>query len=230
MTINREQKMKHSAMNTAYAACSALVLGVAGLAASPAQAVTVGDPTGDFLSTYKGAKTGEFDVIASWVNYDPNRDVFQLSATMAGNISPTSLAAYVWGFDRGHGTAAFGSSLGLTQVLFDRTVVVNANGSIVSAGVNVGTATIFGSTITATIAGSVLPENGFSKANYTWNLWPRFTGSSFNGVTVSGVSAIPDFAPNTVNAAVTAVPEPSSLALMVLGLGGFAWLRRRGQG
>jgi len=25
------------------------------------------------------------------------------------------------------------------------------------------------------------------------------------------------------------VPEPSSLALMVLGLGGFAWLRRRGQ-
>ncbi|MCZ8073528.1 MAG: hypothetical protein O9341_05275, partial [Paucibacter sp.] len=159
--------MKHSVLNKAYAAGSALVVSVAALAASPAQAVTVADPMGDFLSTYKGAQTGEFDVIASWVNYDVDRDVFELSATMAGNISPTSLAAYVWGFNRGQGTAVFGSSLGLTEVLFDRTVVVNANGSITSAGANVGTATIFGSTITATIAGSVLPENGFSKANYT---------------------------------------------------------------
>lgn len=219
--------MKQSALKKAYAASSALILSVAGLAAAPAQAVTVGDPLGDFLSTYKGAQSGEFDVVASWVNYDASRDVFELSATMAGNISPSSLAAYVWGFNRGQGTAAFGNSLGLTQVLFDRTVVVNANGSIVSGGVNVGTATIFGSTISATIAGSVLPENGFSKANYTWNLWPRFTGSSFNGVSVSGVAAIPDFAPNAVNAAVTAVPEPSSTALMFLGLGAFALLRRR---
>lgn len=219
--------MKHSVLKKAYAAGSALVVSVAALAASPAQAVTVADPMGDFLSTYKGAQTGEFDVIASWVNYDVDRDVFELSATMAGNISPTSLAAYVWGFNRGQGTAVFGSSLGLTEVLFDRTVVVNANGSITSAGANVGTATIFGSTITATIAGSVLPENGFSKANYTWNLWPRFTGTSFNGVSVSGVAAIPDFAPNTVNAAVTAVPEPSTTALMFLGIGAFALLRRR---
>ncbi|OYU26270.1 MAG: hypothetical protein CFE41_17245 [Burkholderiales bacterium PBB2] len=219
--------MKHSVLNKSYAAGSALVVSVAALAASPAQAVTVADPMGDFLSTYKGAQTGEFDVIASWVNYDVDRDVFELSATMAGNISPTSLAAYVWGFNRGQGTAVFGNSLGLTEVLFDRTVVVNANGSITSAGANVGTATIFGSTITATIAGSVLPENGFSKANYTWNLWPRFTGTSFNGVSVSGVAAIPDFAPNTVNAAVTAVPEPSTTALMFLGIGAFALLRRR---
>ncbi|MCV2438715.1 PEP-CTERM sorting domain-containing protein [Paucibacter sp. DJ2R-2] len=221
--------MKQSALNKAYAASSAIILSAAALAASPAQAVTVADPMGDFLSTYKGAQTGEFDVIASWVNYDADRDVFELSATMAGNISPTSLAAYVWGFNRGQGTAGFGNSLGLTQVLFDRTVVVNANGSIISGGVNVGAATIFGSTISATIAGSVLPENGFSKANYTWNLWPRFTGNSFNGVSVSGVSAIPDFAPNAVNAAVTAVPEPSTTALMFLGLGAFALLRRRAQ-
>lgn len=219
--------MKHKVLSKAYAAGSALVVSVAALAASPALAVTVADPMGDFLSTYKGAQTGEFDVIASWVNYDVDRDVFELSATMAGNISPSSLAAYVWGFNRGQGTAVFGTSLGLTEVLFDRTVVVNANGSITSAGANVGTATIFGSTITATIAGSVLPENGFSKANYTWNLWPRFTGTSFNGVSVSGVAAIPDFAPNAVNAAVTAVPEPSTTALMFLGMGAFALLRRR---
>jgi hypothetical protein len=79
-----------------------------------------------------------------------------------------------------------------------------------------------GNTITATVSGSLLPSTGFAnKLDYTWNLWPR--DSAFAGFT-----AISDFAPDNANFTATPVPEPSTAALSMLGLGGLlAWRRRR---
>jgi len=82
---------------------------------------------------------------------------------------------------------------------------------------------IFGSTIIGEIDGSFLPSTGFAKIAYTWNLWPR------DG-TLTGFAAISDFAPDNTNAAVTVVgaePEAGTCALMALGLGALASVRRR---
>jgi len=45
----------------------------------------------------------------------------------------------------------------------------------------------------------------------------------------AGVAAISDFAPDAANAAVVAVPEPETYALMAIGLGCIGWLGRRRQ-
>jgi len=68
-----------------------------------------------------------------------------------------------------------------------------------------------GDTITGSVPDPLLPSQGLAFADHTWNLWPR-DGS------VAGNAALPDFAPDASNAAVMAVPEPASWALLAVGL------------
>ena len=78
---------------------------------------------------------------------------------------------------------------------------------------------VTGASLAVDVAAALLPSAGFASTAYTANLWPR-SGNGNN-------NQIADFAPDNSNLAVTAVPEPVSLAMLGVGLLGLAHLRRR---
>lgn len=204
-------------------ALAALALSTLPLASHALDGIT--DPKGDFLATFAGSSAStDLDVISASVFYNPGTDLFTLTATMDGLIGSTSTGFYVWGVNRGAGTAGF-ASLGLNGVRFDRVIILRPDGTGTIPGVGAlpgGSITINGKTITGVVSGSLLTSTGFTnKLDYTFNLWPRdgaFTGNA----------AISDFAPNNANFTATAVPEPSTALLGAVGLAGLlAWRRRQ---
>jgi len=186
------------------------------------------DTQGDFLTTFGGSHAStDLDVLAATVLYNAGTDTFTLKATLDGNVGSTATGLYVWGVNRGAGTAGFATSLGLDGVRFDRVILLNPNGTGTVAGpgggaLPAGSVVASGHTIIATVSGSLLPSTGFTnKLDYTFNLWPRDTA-------FAGVSAISDFAPNNANFTATPVPEPGTAVLSALGLAGLlAWRRRQ---
>jgi len=189
-----------------------------------ARAGITADPVGDFLATYPGPHNGDLDVVGAEGTFDGTK--FVMHAILNGDVGTTVGAIYVLGFNRGAGTAGFGASLGLNGVLFDRVVVVtNIDTSSNTPGVTV---THSGHDLFASIPLSALPSTGFAPKDYTWNLWPRNPLLSLPPGT-PGVAVITDFAPDNSNVRVASVPEPSTLALVLLGvpLAGIAHVRRR---
>jgi hypothetical protein len=186
---------------------------------------SINDPKGDFLATFAGSSaSADLDVLSATVTYNPGTDLFTLSATMDGAIGSTPTGFYVWGVNRGAGTAGF-AGIGITGVRFDRVIILRPDGSGSIGGVGAlpsGSVTISGHTITGVVSGSLLPSTGFTnKLDYTWNLWPR--DGAF-----AGIAAISDFAPNNANFTATPVPEPGTAVLSAMGLAGLlAWRRRR---
>jgi len=197
--------------------------------AGEAQAAAITDPAGDFLTTLSALspRAGDLDVLSSRVSIFNNTLIF--TATLNAPINTTPEAFYVWGVDRGLGASTSNfASLSLPNIIFDSVVVIQNEGTGVVNDLTGGSppqtlapgaVTSSGNTITAVVPLSFLPSRGFSTDQYTWNLWPRFGGAG-----VTGNAQISDFAPNTNNALVDTVPEPSTVVLFAGGLlAALAW-------
>jgi hypothetical protein len=210
---------------------SSRFLGLALLAALPlsSHALTgITDRPGDFLSTFAGrAASADLDVISASAFYNASTDQFTIVGTMNGAIGLTPTGLYVWGVNRGAGTAGFAAN-GIDGVRFDRVIILrpDGTGSVAGAGnLPAGSVTITGNTITGVISGSLLPSTGFTnKLDYTWNLWPR------DGGLAAGFTQIADFAPDNANFTTSPVPEPATTAMLLAGMaaiGGLQLRRRR---
>jgi hypothetical protein len=92
--------------------------------AVPGSATAVSDPSNDFLPTFAGPHNGDLDVVAANVTLDGSN--FDFTATMNDVLALTPGAVYVFGINRGQGTAKFGN-IGAGGVLFDSTFVINQN-------------------------------------------------------------------------------------------------------
>lgn len=217
-----------------HASIAAIALAASGLA----QATAV-DAAGDFLATYSGPKNGDMDVLSTSAVYFPSAHMWQLQATLAGPIGTTPGAFYVFGVNRGNGTAAFNNvngpnnGLGLDGVLFDTVAAIRPGGNSTVAGNAIPGSgiTIVGNQLTVQFADTLLPSlNLFTPDQYTWNLWPRTPIGTPSAPSPVGTAAqISDFAPDNSNFA-TLIPEPAGGALLALGLAGLAVTSRRRRG
>jgi hypothetical protein len=155
------------------------------------------DATNDFLASFAGPRNADLDVRRGEVSYDGTNFVF--TSTSAGRIGSTPGALFVWGVNRGAGTARFGALA--PGVLFDAVVIIQPDGTsrVVDLSTNpptqtalpTGSATFSGNGLTVTVPANLLPSRGFDPSGYTVNLWPR-TGAGNN-------NQISDFAPDNHN-------------------------------
>jgi PEP-CTERM motif len=215
--------MNQRFQRTASAAAIVLVSSL-GFASGASQAGIV-DAVGDYVPGYRGSTAGDLDVLSASAVFNVSKHVFTLSGTMAADIGTTPTGFYVWGVDRGQGTARFAAN-GISGVLFDMVVVLNPNGSgtvrdLLPGGavtaLPAGFAHIVGDTISVDLAEGLFPDKGLGSENFTWNLWPR------DGSRPAGFGQISDFAPDNSNFKNDVVPEPASLLLV--SLAGAALLR-----
>jgi hypothetical protein len=164
------------------------------------RASQIQDARGDFLASFTGPRNADLDVTRAEVSFDGTNFTFE--STLAGAVGTTPGALFVFGINRGAGTARFGELA--PGVLFDAVVVLRADGTgtvndltttpATSTNLAAGSVMVSGNMITARVPANLLPSKGLQQAQYTVNLWPR-VGTGNN-------NQISDFAPDNSNAPV----------------------------
>jgi hypothetical protein len=189
------------------------------LAAGPAAAATVVDPTGDFLPSYTGTQLSDLDVTSLSVNYDAATQTFTVGWTLAGAVDASTPGLYVLGVNTGTGAIDPFGPIGNGNVIFDQALLIqkNGTGTLGPSALDPSTIVIDGNTVTLSLALALFPSTGFDPGHYGWNVWPRGTGT--------GLGQITDFAPN--NATLAAVPEPGTWMMLLLGFAGVGMAMRR---
>lgn len=201
--------------------------------ASPASA-TVVDPAGDYVSTYTGPQNGDVDILSGDVAFDGTS--YFLTSTMNGSIGSTTGSIFVWGVNRGSGTArlTFGTPSVGAGILFDSVIVMFPDGTLrvvtfPLAGaptINVigGGTGVAGDTLSATVPLALLGSMGFAPEDYSFSFWSR---ARINPALDGTNAEIADFLPGSIEA--RSVPEPATWLSMLLGFGvvGSAIRRRR---
>jgi hypothetical protein len=186
------------------------------IVSSPAHAVSIVDAAGDVLPSFVGTGSPDLDVTSFAVSLDPSAMTFSLGAVLAGDINPALAGFYVIGVNTGTGAIKPFAGIGEPNVTFDQVIIVQKNGTA-TLGANSLTTLLSGNQFIVTVPVSLLPSTGATPANYGFNIWPR------EGATLTNNSQIADFAPDnallTVHGIVTAVPEPATWLMMLLGFG-----------
>ena len=202
------------------------------MSATPGSATTIADPAGDFLASYTGPLNADVDILSATAVRDTTG--VRLSATVDGDIG-TAGALYVWGINRGAGTArlSFGSPSVGAGVLFDALFVMFSNGdSRVVTFPSVGAPTILvfpssleisGGQISGFVPFNLLPSTGFAPADYQYALWSR---QRVNPAMDGPNSEIADFAPD-VASFTASVPEASTWAMLIAGFAAVGAAARR---
>ena len=215
------------------------LIAAAALATATPALAQVSDPSGDWLPKYGGAHNGDLDILSASASFDGTG--FDLGAVLNGTVGSSAGALYVWGINRGAGTARLGV-LGAPppigpDKLFDALAVLfpNGTGRIVAfptmgppvitplAGISAA-----GNGISVFVPLALLPSTGFAAEDYTFTLWSRLRA---NPAMDGNNTEVADFGPDR-GSFKASVPEPASWAMLILGFGatGAAMRRRRAEG
>ncbi len=188
------------------------------LAASPAAAVAVTDPTGDFLASFGGPHNADLDVTNFSVVFDGTN--FLLGGTLAGDILAADTPLYVIGINTGTGVNAPFGGIGEPNVRFNQVVLITGATGTGAVGANSVTTSITGNAFSVIVPASLLPSTGFLlPQQYGFNLWPRLGLGNNNQIS--------DFAPQNALLSIAPVPEPATWAMMLLGFAGIGAVMRR---
>jgi hypothetical protein len=215
----------HPSSSLAVSFTRSAIISTAMLVANAAFAVPFVDPVNDFIPSFVGPHNPDLDVLTSEVTLQGSQFIF--TTRLAGAVGTTAGSLYVLGFDRGRGTSRF--PVIAPGVLFDEVLAVTGGGVATVRDLISGTATtlpagattISGDILSVSFPTSLAPSLGFAPSNYTWNLWPRTGAGNDNQIS--------DFAPDNSNVRVTvsAVPEPGTAAMLMIGALGYLAARRR---
>jgi hypothetical protein len=193
---------------------------------------------GPFLPTYTGPKSNALELKNIGVTFNGND--FDLSSTSEAAISSAPNGSlYVWGINRGAGTARFDMGTATStnpligsNVLFDAVLLITPSGTakinlfngMAPEIVPTSDITIKGRNINAIIPYALLPSTGFSPYNYGFDLWPR-SGAGQNDQIAQFFGT--ENAVNPADVKPTDVPEPASWAVLATGLALLVAVRRK---